>query len=514
MSKACCKREQVSVTRQVAIDKDSNEQIEAPVAGKKDLRPPWYLRTSFLLGFYACIAVPTLIILSLIVGPFQALDESSHFYRAVQLSEGRAIPVKSAALDSAGDYLDTNMHKLGGYYLFLALHQYKDKFGEGSQDRALVRNFHLSKRTEFVAFSNTVIYFPTAHVIPALTILAVKPFDNKLVDWMYAGRIANAMLAILLFSLALRWAPYGKLFILVLALLPRTLFGTASLSPDSLLVPLSSILSVLTGLLALGCKLTKPQLCFLVVSMFQVAVGKIAYLPLAFIPPLVSILTLHGITRDNRPIVIASAFTVLVWGFWTHIISSSIYTIHPVAVNVYEQLNHVVFRPLHAVSVLFETLLRNGGGYLDSLAGGQLGSSQARFSHPLVALSYFALLSAAIVSSQTVIMRPLVALAVFVIIGSVCLAIFVLLYMQFTALDFPTVDGVQGRYFLPLLSLAVIFSPKLIAPRAVLRALTAGLFIWTAFCCAQTIKLEASRYVNSAAIAGLRFGDPANFKEQ
>ena len=329
------------------------------------------------LVLFLLLAIPTLVATSLLVGPFQALDESSHYYRAVQLSEGRFLPVVSPQGHAAGDYLDVAVHRLGGYFLFLSYNDWWRPFGAAREDERQAWATPLAGRREFAAFSNTVIYFPLAHAAPALAIAAARAAGAPPMAWLYAGRLANAGLATLIFCLAIALFPEGRAFVFVLALLPRTVFGTAALSADALLVPCAALLAALVARLADGARLTRSQHGLVFVALLLVCVGKIAYLPLALIPPLTALLTDRRFSRQVTLLAASSLLTALVWLGWLLAIRHDVFAIrNDVPIDVYGQLAHLVRRPAHAASVLVHTLIQSGPGYIDNLVGGQLGSEQ------------------------------------------------------------------------------------------------------------------------------------------
>ena len=137
---------------------------EGPATRPRRVHVFWDLtqrRTSIIL--FLLIAVPALTILSLSLDPFEGMDESEHFERSVQLSEGRIFPVRSPRGIGAGDYFEPRVtefvHSYGRHNAEAAVGGRSGGAGieEASQDGR-----------KFAYFSNTVIYFPTAHAAPAI----------------------------------------------------------------------------------------------------------------------------------------------------------------------------------------------------------------------------------------------------------------------------------------------------------------------------------------------------------
>ena len=160
---------------------------------------------------------------AVILPPLQAPDEFAHFYRAYSVSEGPCIaprltplPVAVARFAAAfPPHLEARQH-INSAYLSQFLHQPLD-------------NAHQTVSTnEAINVYNCAPYTPAAAAIFVARTLSVSP-----VGILYAGRLANLAIYLLLVFLALHLLPDFRLPMFALALMPMSLNQAASLSWDA-----------------------------------------------------------------------------------------------------------------------------------------------------------------------------------------------------------------------------------------------------------------------------------------
>ena len=181
---------------------------------------------------FVLISLPSTLALVFLTPPFQVPDEHQHFYRAYQISE---LHIVGAGGESAG-----------GAVLPSSLPEFVEHF-LGSRRMHPVREIRpapLAKtwlemerplnptRREFVGFG-TVNYSPFPYVPQATAMGVGRLLEAPPLALLYLGRIANALIAIVLIAWALRWMPFGKPVAAVAALLPMAQYEYASVSPDA-----------------------------------------------------------------------------------------------------------------------------------------------------------------------------------------------------------------------------------------------------------------------------------------
>lgn len=167
-------------------------------------------------------------ILVFLIPPFQSPDEPNHFFRACQVSEGVIFP-------------QTTDRRLGGL-LPASLVQLRDSFSrlKMNYDARLDRDkiFHcleipLDKdRKNFTDFPNTAIYAPTAYLPQAFATGILRICGGTPLQMLYAARLSNLLVWVLLVFAAIRMMPFGEQLIAAIALLPASLVMAASANAD------------------------------------------------------------------------------------------------------------------------------------------------------------------------------------------------------------------------------------------------------------------------------------------
>jgi hypothetical protein len=170
---------------------------------------------------YAWLGGISLLILALLIPPFQVPDEPEHFFRSYQLSR---LELSSRVQDgAAGTELPASLSELVQHFMGAdALHRhvlpkrrFVDTFGEIGRPLE-------PERTVFIGFSGSAFYPPPPYIPSAVAIAAGRGLGIGPLGLLYMGRFANALAALLITAFALRLFAAGRKFALLIALLPMT----------------------------------------------------------------------------------------------------------------------------------------------------------------------------------------------------------------------------------------------------------------------------------------------------
>jgi uncharacterized membrane protein len=415
-------------------------------------------RGGFYVRAYLLIAAPLLIAFCFLTGPFQVPDEPAHFYHAIQLSHLDVMPKVSPQSDSAGGMVER------GAVTFARTFKLPDVPYDAARKFRLdqVRS-HLNDADgarAYVDYSNTVIYFPLAHAGPAAVIAAARTLGASPAVWFYAGRLTNALAALAVSAIAIGMLSEYGLLALVVGLLPMTLFEEASLSGDALVIPFALVFAAILARIAMGRSDRELSLPLFACLMF-VCVDKFAYIPLVLLPP--GLALFRGARRSEvLKLSAISAVAVVIWLCWTAAMRNDVFNMHTgVHANAGEQIAFVLKHPVEAVAVVLRSMAHDATKEVQEMVGSNLGWLELKppkvFVMALLALVGFAVAMCPPLGPIKPLSR---ALVIFCAVGSIGL-IYVLLYLQYTAVGGSQVDGVQGRYLLPLIPLAPLMWPGL-----------------------------------------------------
>ncbi len=181
---------------------------------------------------YLVLALPVVLRLAWVTPPFQSPDEAAHVFRAAQIGQGGLIGTRSA-WGEPGGVTDAGLAAAAG--LFEALH-FQRHATETPAMACAVRDTVWSAGSRFQGFPNTVIYPPFFYAPEALLIAGARPLHLRVWPTLRVARMVNGILAVTLAAHAIAIAGTGLPLLAVLLSLPMTVGLFASCSQDALLI--------------------------------------------------------------------------------------------------------------------------------------------------------------------------------------------------------------------------------------------------------------------------------------
>lgn len=395
----------------------------------------------------------------------QNTDEPSHVYRVWQLANFNLksdIQVKNNITSIGGD-MPTNLVNLfldsGGPQSL------NPTFKFNSIDRASLLKLKNTPNKTFVAFAGAAQYSPVAYLPYFPATFAGIIFHLPFLITLYLMRISSLIFVVILIFLAIRFIPFGKWAIFTIALLPSTLTQAASVTADSM--------AIATGLLAIALTLkfvfdkSKPSILntVLITSLFVVlALTKVNYTPLAFLPLLAIVYNQHY--KSLRGVLAASIpplFSIVCALVWMHMTSYA-NTVGYILANPSVQEHFILHNPFQYLKVLFYTLFTNQAQteiYTSFFGNFSWLTAPLAPLFMIVATINLTLSSFLTTPRErnylALVQRPYVfRLTAFLLFGVSVVGIATALYLYSSPVRYPTVTGIQGRYFLPIIPLVLV----------------------------------------------------------
>jgi len=448
------------------------------------IRPELLSLDIALPGFFILIALPVCLFLSVSVPTGEPPDEPAHIIRAASLLHGNFFGERQTWKDMEGNVIPgagvvANPALLeASLNIFPNSHSIVDK--KMSADLLLrLHSIKWAASPTFLYAPNTAVYMPLFYIPAALALgvsheLGVAPHAAILL-----GRIVNSLCFTAIGLLALMIARHGRGILFCVLTLPMTLSLAASFNQDGLLIAVSTLAAALLTRRALsgGAYWLSSALLACVIA------AKIAYIPLAgmmLIP-----LCQERRLPNWRPAIKVSLITALPGILWT--VFSLLYVASPFVRGpayhpgpLWPGNPNTLFHTTDARSQL-EVFLHNPlliaelpahdwrtDAILSRLREliGVLGQLDVLLPHSLYWLWYVALVSALLASVVRMENSPQIPniKAVAVGVGAIILsyiAIYDVQYLSWTLVGAADVDGVQGRYGLPLLAFLAPVIPRL-----------------------------------------------------
>jgi uncharacterized membrane protein len=408
------------------------------------LRQLW-LRPQFvfpLLGLILGLA------LTILTAPFQAPDEPQHFLRAYQISEGGIVP--SRQNHRGGGDLPVSVSRITERFAAIRFHP-EVKISWNEIGSALQVPLEPGKRrfTPFV----TSIYSPIGYLPQSAGIWLGRRWDCPPLGLMYLARIFNLLGWLTLGTVALHLTPVNQRAFLMLLLMPMSLFQAASMSADAT----TNGLAVLFTAVVLRHVIREARVslsAWIAVALVSAALTltKFAYLPLAALVLLIPPSHCGGIRRYFAAAVVIALVNLsalLAWAPQTHGLDTVVRDQSDVSPR--GQLEYLRTHPAAVIKVPAYTFARDGYLFFRSFVG-RLGSMDAKMSVAFIIPYFVALMLACWLQQTPVPPYPVwrIALLIVPLLVISLLGIAMLNYIYWTPIGSRGIDGMQGRYFLPL----------------------------------------------------------------
>lgn len=357
----------------------------------------------------------------------------------------------------------------------------------------------------------------TMYWISALGVLAGFLLRLGFIPTLFLGRLTNLLFFAFLASWAVKRTPVAKAVFATVALLPMTLHLAASYSRDSNLLALCLLFAALVLDLAFGPteKISWKQLILPALAGLLIVPSKIVYFPLALLVFLIpaarlgrfskaikggflvlcmvvflssagGTLTLGGFVNGDTPVAAGAASS-----------SAAVQEAEPAASvaaesesapapestassgetagadsapqpaseepvqddSVCYSLPYILSHPLDTVELVIRSVVEYGDHYVKTLVGGILSYFDPGVQ---IAWTWVAALLILLVLAwlQPGFELPVWAKTVCLLIGLACCGLAVLGCVSWTPTYYTTIYGLQGRYFLPVLSLLLLARPR------------------------------------------------------
>jgi uncharacterized membrane protein len=364
---------------------------------------------------------------AILTPPFNVPDETFHFWRPLVIAHGQLMPQRRGAPDAGTIPLGAQN------FVFVMWWQ---RTPQGKMTRELLRvaaqsppEIERPKEVRFPTQYTPVPYAPQTIAAMAMYALKLRPFIV-----FYLGRLLNLAAALALMWMAMRAAPQLAEVIAAVTLLPMTLTLFGSWSPDALTIALATLLTALL----LGERAPRAAIAVAVV----LSLCKPAYF-------LIALLVIPGRFRRSMKIAIiaATAIGTAMAMAYLQIGAYAQRMFDPI--NAGAQMQCFLGDPMRFVRGLGRAVAGNGWIYIEQIAGRAGGD--ALMNMPLIVVVVeLALLVAAALGTMARWRALTAGIVVITILG-----IFFSQYLVWSIACGEVIEGVQGRYFLPLLTLAL-----------------------------------------------------------
>lgn len=411
----------------------------------------------FLPLLYLAVCIPAILFLVFFRQPLGSPDELSHASRAYQLSRGVVLTEEALPRLHPKGMVDEGLFMLGGQVS-------RRRFESLNTALPIFQNYGWTGKEDLKRF-NSSVYFPVPFIPQALAFKIARDLDLSLVQSLRLASLLNAMVCLLIIACAIHVAAEGKYLIAFIGTLPMMLHQMASPSPDGMVNAGSLLLAALAIAAVVRAKVTPSALFGVVAAGALVAATKLPYLPLSLAALFALWRAEPRSARRIVPYLAAFIATVAIPLLWIKISNASAvnhsqrFETDPAA-----QIAFLLSHPFDIPGLVLSTFATYGKAYLMQIIGvlGWLDAPLPR--------GAFTALCAGLVATLTldgVAAKPMLRSTFLAAIAASAGLILLSLYLTWNPLfSLEPVQGLQGRYFLPLLPFLAFLIPKLGRPDA------------------------------------------------
>lgn len=392
----------------------------------------------FLFGFTFIVLV-----VSMLTPPFQSPDEINHFNRAYGLSHFEIIPNNGIVK------IDKNLDEFEKLYSRFPF-KYDTKNTAELQYKA--KEFYWSVDNIESQIPNTAVYSPFSYIPQTIGIWIGKLLDLSIYNSYTLSKVLSMLTCLLLIYISNRIYTIPSMAYIII-LFPMSLFQIGSTSPDGI----AFCISILIGSLFAKAfnkeeKYSVNEFVLLNFCVLTLLTTRINMLPVLILPFLVSLV------REIKYKYIISIITSLViftWIFlsYKNIMGGGEYFHYGMSSS--DKIIYYLFNPLELFRMYMNTFtdFKMIKEYIAQTIGvlGWLDTPLSKDSY------YLLIFIISIVLLLTYNRTELALVSILLVILTILLTFFILL-ISWTNISDPVIQGVQGRYFIPLLLIVSFIS--------------------------------------------------------
>ena len=397
------------------------------------------------------VAIPVGLMMLIFMIPGHVPDETTHFFKAYDVSQGHII----TPMDENGESLievpkelsSYNYTKILTYKDFIELADNKTNYQETDQVVSTAQGY------SFIMYIFSGIAFFIARIL------------NIAIVWgIILGRIFNFIFFLILAYLAIKKIPFGKLVYALYMLMPMNLQQVTSISADAF------INSILFYYIAFSIymifkkeKISKKEIILYIILTAIAGIVKMVYVLIAGVGFL--IVKRKDLKVKNKVIIIA--LTILIGGIFTFgaLFMSSRYISSTEATDSYaeefnvdsgKQIENILNNPKNVIKAYIYDWYNMANEYIYMAIGSQLGWLNIKPPEIIMTIYLICLIYATLVEKHNYEFNWKNKIWIILIAAGVIVLTEIALYVSFTPVGAEFIGGIQGRYYIPIYILLLL----------------------------------------------------------
>lgn len=360
-------------------------------------------------------------------------DESVHFYRAFQVSQGQLVSIK--------------IEGEGGGELPAGITEFTDSEAELDMEQ-----------TEQIQFPSAALYAPVAYIPQAVAIRIARLFTSNVSTIFTCGRLGVLISSLFLAILAIWKMPWGAELLFLIMMFPMTVQEYGNMTADGMTLSLSFAFTAWILNLAYSDRKCRVwEMVILTIMGMWISLIKIScYLPLTLLVLMIPKERFSGKKQSVLFKVILIASSVLITAGW--LAAASGFASQGQRGDMFGQALYMASNIPSFLAAILRSFHFVSDFYVGTMIGSNLGALSVKTS-TFMWVGFLILLIYQTAACKSTPDNPhkhdrLLYLVTF---AACMLLVFAGLYAQWTAeIGYPVVEGVQGRYFTPVILLPLL----------------------------------------------------------
>ncbi len=426
---------------------------------KKLQYPHLFLIIGFIMGYMLLMTNP----------PWNANDEDRHFYNAYNLSQGHLGPQTQNG--KCGFVLPASL--IQQVVSFQGI-PYSDSMKlKADVTQGLADDPLNPEKSEFLETPSTKL--PPFAYIPAALMIKIGGMIHSSPVWLnWWGRLGCLLAYLLITFYALKITPYFKPLLMMIALSPVALYQAGSVTYDGMCMAfLFLFFALLLAYYFQEQKITLKQILILVAVAFAQRLSKDGYFLLFFA---IAFVPMHKF--ENKKVYFMAIAGMVVASFLPSFLWSSYLASQHLPPELALQkdylfdmstsLQYNLKNPMMTIHLVTANILAQGKDWLLGSIG-KFGYSYVQLPSAMLWLYFLGMIVVSMSESFTPHFTRRFRIAILVLLLLNVLGIIALFYLSVTPVGGYFIQGLQGRYFTPLLPFILVFvfylpKPLLIQP--------------------------------------------------
>lgn len=318
-----------------------------------------------------------------------------------------------------------------------------------------------STNTEEVSYGYRISTYSPVNYLPQIVGIKIgRIFTTNSMVHLYLARIFNIITCITILYFAIKVAPFGKNLLFILSCIPITIEGFSTLSADGLLIAISFfwISYILHLCNTTDKKIGKKQIAILLFSAITIALSKTIYIPL-----LLLLLLIPKEKWGNKKQCIITIISIIVLSSLLDIGWYFIGIQKTPLENGESAMSFIIKSPIAYIQKIIYSTFYYFEKYTNEIYGESIEWNEQTTIHlfPYILLIFSIIVS--ITGKETIKWKTSHKIIITLIILAVTFLVFTSMFLGCSKTDSRVIQGVQGRYFMPIIPLVfLLFGKKFI----------------------------------------------------